>query len=387
MGAAHSVIPIAWRRGQALTVPMRPLALLLLLAAPALAHTSWKPATVELVVSGGEVTAELRLDLPALLVGKTPAAAQDAEMDAALALDAPLAAELARLATLWPSRLRLEVDGREVALRLVEGPDLASVRAEQQALKIGESYPLMQRVSLAGEWPAGARKFRLRADPLLGPVVLRARLEPGRMDFLQLPEGGDSGEIPLSGPPGGVLAAAGGFFARGFGHVLPDGWDHALFMLTLFLGAEGLRRALARSVAFTLGHTSTIALVWLGWVASPGPWIEPLIALSIALAAGAVALGRSVPGAAALGWALGFGLLHGLGFAAAADMPAGGGVSLLAALVGFNLGVEAAQLLVIVAAGLALAPFRGAAWHEARLRRPLAAVAALGGLALLASRL
>lgn len=357
------------------------------MAAPALAHTSWKPASVELVVSEGKVRAELRLDLPALLVGKTPAAAQDAEMDAALAQDAPLAAELARLVPLWPSRLRLEVDGREVPLRLAASPDLATVRAEQQALKIGESYPLMQRVVLEGDWPAGSARFRLRADPLLGPVVLRARLEPGRMDFLQLPEGGDSGEIPLSGPPGGLLASAGGFFARGFGHVLPDGWDHALFMLTLFLGAEGLRRALARSVAFTLGHTSTIAMVWMGWVGAPGPWIEPLIALSIAVAAGAVALGRAVPGKAALGWALGFGLLHGLGFAAAADMPEDGGLSLLAALLGFNFGVEAAQLVVIVAAGLALAPFRGTAWYETRLRRPLAAVAALGGLALLASRI
>lgn len=366
---------------------MRSLAWLILLAAPAMAHTSWKPASVELAVSGGKVVAELRLDLPALLVGKTPAVAQDAEMDAALAQDAPLAAELARLFPLWPSRLRLEVDGREVPLRAVSAPDLSSVRAEQQALKIGESHPLMQRVVLEGEWPAGARRIRLRADPLLGPVVLRARLEPGRLDFLQLPEGGDSGEIPLSGPPGGLLQTAGGFFARGFGHVLPDGWDHALFMLTLFLGAEGLRRALARSVAFTLGHTSTIALVWMGWIAPPGSWIEPLIALSIAVAAGAVALGRAVPGPAALVWAIGFGLLHGLGFAAAADMPEGGGLSLLAALLGFNFGVEAAQLAVIVAAGAALAPFRGAAWYEGRLRRPLAGVAALGGLALLASRI
>lgn len=366
---------------------MRLPALLLLLAVPAFAHTSWKPASVELVVSEGKVTADLRLDLPALLVGKTPSAAQDAEMDAALAHDQPLLVELRRLAPLWPSRLRLEVDGREVPLRLVAAPDLASVRAEQQALKIGESYPLMQRVLLEGDWPAGGDRFRLRADRLLGPVVLRARLEPGRMDFVQLPEGGDSGDISLSGPPRGVFATAGGFFARGFGHVLPDGWDHALFMLTLFLGAAGVRQALGRSVAFTLGHTSTLALVWAGWVAVPGGWIEPWIALSIALAAAVVALGRSVPGGAALVWALGFGLLHGLGFAAVADMPDGGGMSLLGALLGFNFGVEAAQLAVILVAAAALAPLRGFPWFETRVRRPLAALAAVGGLALLVSRI
>jgi hypothetical protein len=148
-----------------------------------------------------------------------------------------------------------------------------------------------------------------------------------------------------------------------------------------------MRQALARSVAFTLGHTSTIALVWLGWVSAPGSWIEPLIALSIALAAAAVALGRKVPGGAALAWALGFGLLHGLGFAAVAVMPEGGGLSLLAALLGFNFGVEAAQLAVMALAAAALAPLRGFAWFESRVRRPLAALAALGGLALLASRI
>jgi len=366
---------------------MRCLAVLFLAVAPLAAHTAWKPASAEVVVGEGRVTVELRLDLPALLVGKVPADAQDAEMDVALADDARLAEALGRLAGEWPSRIRIEADGRRLALRVVEAPEVARIRAEQARLKIGEAYPLMQLVRLEGPWPGDVRSLRVGADDVLGPVVLRLRPEPGRMDFIQLPAGGDSGEIELRGPPPGLLATAGGFFARGFGHVLPDGWDHALFMLTLFLGAQGVRQALARSVAFTLGHTSTIALVWLGWMAVPGAWIEPLIALSIAVAAGVVAAGRVVPGGAAMGWALGFGLLHGLGFAAVAEMPESGGVSVLGALLGFNFGVEAAQLAVILAAAAVLYPLRGFAWFEGRVRRPLAGLAAAGGLALLASRI
>jgi hypothetical protein len=49
--------------------------------------------------------------------------------------------------------------------------------------------------------------------------------------------------------------------------------------------------------------------------------------------------------------------------------------------------VEAAQLLLMLVAGLALAPFRERDWFEGRLRRPLAWLAALGGLLLLVSRL
>jgi len=366
---------------------MRLLATLLLSVASLAAHTSWKPASAEVGVGGGRVTVELRLDLPALLVGKVPADAQDAEMDAALADDARLAEALGRLAGEWPSRIRIEADGRPVPLRVVGAPDVAGLRAEQVRMKIGEAYPLMQLVRLEGPWPGDVRRLRVGADAVLGPVVLRLRPEPGRMDFIQLPAGGDSGEIELRGPPPGLLATAGGFFARGFGHVLPDGWDHALFMLTLFLGAGGMRQALARSVAFTLGHTSTIALVWLGWMAAPGAWIEPLIALSIAAAAAVVAAGRAVPGRTAMGWALGFGLLHGLGFAAVAAMPESGGMTVLGALLGFNLGVEAAQLAVMLATAAVLSPLRGFAWFEGRVRRPLAGMAAVGGLVLMVGRI
>jgi len=364
-----------------------PLALLFVATAQVAAHTSWKPASAEVVVAGDRVSVELRLDLPALLVGKTPAEAQDAEMDAALEDDARLEMSLAQLAGGWPGRVWVEVDGRRLGLRLVEAPSVAGIRAEQVRLKIGEAYPLMQTVRLEATWPADAARLAFGADALLGPVVLRLRPEPGRMDFIQLTAGGNTGEIGLGGPPPGSFETAGGFFARGFGHVLPDGWDHALFMLTLFLGATGFRQALGRSVAFTLGHTSTLALVWLGWMAVPGAWIEPLIALSITVAAATVALGRAVPVRAALTWALGFGFLHGLGFAAVADMPAGGGLSLAAALLGFNFGVEAAQLAVMLAAAATLAPFRGFVWYEDRVRRPLAGLAALGGVALLVSRI
>lgn len=361
--------------------------LLLLAAAWVSAHDSWKPASVEMTARDGKAELRLRLDLPALMAGKTPAEAKDEEMDAVLAEDARVARRLAELGPRWTSLLELEVDGRRLPLRLVSSPTLAEVRAEQVTQKIGQAYPLMMTAGMETDWPAEARRVRLRLDPLLGPPVLRLRLEPGRLDFLSVPAGEWSSEVLLSAPPPGFAATSAGFFGRGFGHVLPDGWDHALFMLALFLGAETARRALGRSLAFTLGHTATLALVWLGLVPVPGPWIEPLIAASIAAAAAAVALGRALHSGAALAWALGFGLLHGLGFAAVAELPEGGGPVVAAALLGFNFGVEAAQLAVMAAAAAILLPFRRRPWFESRLRRPLAWAVAAGGLALLASRL
>lgn len=370
-------------------LPMRrlPLLLGLLCWASLQAHTSWKPASVELIAGEDRATVTLRLDLPALLVAKTPAEAQDAEMDAVLREDGSLSKLLADESARWTQRLSLEIDGRDVPLRLIRSPKLEEVRAEQVALKIGEAYPLMMSVTLEAAWPADLQRVRLRLDPLLGPGVLRLRAEPGRIDLITLAAGEWSDAVVLSEPPMGFLGTAAEFFQRGFGHVIPDGWDHALFMLTLFLGAATMGSALARSVAFTLGHTATISFVWLGWLGAPGSWIEPLIAGSITLAALAAATRRVVPGRAALVWAMAFGLLHGLGFAAVADLPGNDGPVILGALAGFNFGVEAAQLLLMLVAGLALAPFRERDWFEGRLRRPLAWLAALGGLVLLVSRL
>ncbi len=150
------------------------------------------------------------------------------------------------------------------------------------------------------------------------------------------------------------------------------GADHVLFLLALLLpaplarrrdggwttrpGLAGTMREVLKVVtAFTLAHTVTLALSFVGWVLLPARMVETAIALSV-FAAAWNNLRPFLPGRA---WvmALGFGLVHGLGFAGALRNLALPTRARGLALASFNVGVELGQL-AIVAAVLPPAPPR-----------------------------
>jgi len=156
---------------------------------------------------------------------------------------------------------------------------------------------------------------------------------------------------------------AGGFLSSlrlGIEHIA-EGADHLLFLVLLLLPApllasagrwirrDDLRRASWRVVhvvtAFALGHSLTLVLGAVGLVQIDSRVVESLIAVSILASAGH-ALRPLVPGGETV-IAVGFGLVHGLAFAALIDQLGLGRGSLVVDLLGFNLGIEIAQLLVV----------------------------------------
>lgn len=147
----------------------------------------------------------------------------------------------------------------------------------------------------------------------------------------------------------------------GFRHVLPLGLDHAAFMIALFCLVGGLRKALMLSLIFTIAHGTTLALLVLG-VVQFGSWVELAIGLTIAWAGWEVWRGAKVrPWTVAVIFA--FGLLHGLGFGSVLQeqVAEAGTQKLLWPLVGFNLGVELAQISLICLCAVALRLF-GKGW-------------------------
>jgi hydrogenase/urease accessory protein HupE len=148
-----------------------------------------------------------------------------------------------------------------------------------------------------------------------------------------------------------VLDVARDYVRLGVEHIA-GGPDHLLFVFGLVLLANRLRRVVGTVSAFTLGHSVTLTLAVLGMVAFPGRPIEVAIAASVLVLAVELArrpltptLIRRHPWAMAVG----FGLLHGLGFAAAlreAGLPAG---DIPLALVSFNAGIELGQIAFVVA--------------------------------------
>jgi hypothetical protein len=192
--------------------------------------------------------------------------------------------------------------------------------------------------------------------------------------------------------PDGIV----GYIRLGLGHVL-SGADHLAFLLALALLAGTPWRAALAATGFTLGHSLTLGLTSVGWLHPDSRAVEALIGFTVVYAAWealagrvgtsrwvlalgvlatvalpfvAPALGAAPPpwpvyagvalfawctawlgGAAARGLpvmlAAAFGLVHGAGFAGGLielELPR---ERLLPALLGFNLGVEAAQLLAL----------------------------------------
>jgi hydrogenase/urease accessory protein HupE len=148
----------------------------------------------------------------------------------------------------------------------------------------------------------------------------------------------------------------------GVEHIL-TGIDHLLFVMSLLFLVGFRRRLLATVTSFTLAHSLTLAASALGALSLRPPPVEAAIALSIVLvsveALGArETLTRRWPAIVAFL----FGLVHGLGFAGALKEIGLPSQHLTIALVSFNLGVEAGQLLAIGAAFLLFLAIRRLRW-------------------------
>lgn len=139
-----------------------------------------------------------------------------------------------------------------------------------------------------------------------------------------------------------------GFLRHGLHHVA-SGYDHLLFLAALTLTAATWRRLLGIIGVFTLAHSLTVTLSAMGWLSLPSWIVEPVIAGSIVVVAlqNVLAPGH-VKGHGRLLVALGFGWVHGLGFAGGLAEALGGasGMQLAMPIIAFCLGVELAHLAV-----------------------------------------
>ncbi|WP_099023500.1 HupE/UreJ family protein [Mycolicibacterium palauense] len=142
---------------------------------------------------------------------------------------------------------------------------------------------------------------------------------------------------------------------------IAEGADHLLFLIMLLLPAPLLarrgrwvctnnpRRSTLRVVhvvtAFTVGHSATLALGAVGLVHLPSRLVESLIALSILVSA--VHAIKPIVRGGEVCIAAGFGLMHGLAFAALLGQLELGRDSLVGELLGFNVGIELTQLMIV----------------------------------------
>jgi hypothetical protein len=343
----------------------------LVIAGPISAHrlNEYLQATI-LSVEKDHVPLSMRL-VPGTAVAATVIAGIDSNSDGILSK-----AEQRAYAASVLRDLALTVDGNRLSLRLisVDFPKPAEIREGLGQIQI----------EFSAELPSGGANRRLVfenhhqskiAAYLVNCLVPRDKdihiISQNRnqlQSFYQL----DYVDAGAPSGPGSFLIAGGavrfwfhgfaGMFRLGMRHIA-EGTDHLLFLLALLLpapllvfgarwaGFAGVRHSLLQILkvvsAFTVGHSLTLALAAFGLVHVPVHPVEVLIAVSILVSA-AHAIYPLFPGREAAIAAF-FGLIHGLAFASTLGQLGLTQSERVVGILGFNLGIEAMQLVVVAA--------------------------------------
>lgn len=145
------------------------------------------------------------------------------------------------------------------------------------------------------------------------------------------------------------------YFTLGREHIADwQGIDHILFVMALCVRYQftDWRKLLALITAFTIGHSVTLALSVFNLVHFSTKWIEFLIAVTIVVTAISNVFVKKFVYKTKFPFiyfmALGFGLIHGLGFSNYLKSLLGKDENILVQLLAFNVGLEIGQLLIVV---------------------------------------
>ncbi len=167
------------------------------------------------------------------------------------------------------------------------------------------------------------------------------------------------------------------YFKLGVRHIVPDGFDHILFVISLCLLNTKIKTILWQASAFTVAHTITLALSMKGIIQLPADIVEPLIALSIMFVAiENILLSELKAWRVAIVFM--FGLVHGMGFARALNEIGLPRNKFFTSIFSFNVGVEIGQIIVITLMFLlVIIPFGKKPWYKKFIVYPLSGAIAL----------
>src|SRR5476649_498380 len=143
------------------------------------------------------------------------------------------------------------------------------------------------------------------------------------------------------------------YFGLGWHHIISLGaLDHQLFILALasVYTFKNIKQVLILVTAFTVGHSLTLALSVMDIIRFSSKWVEFLIPCTIFITALNNLIQIDKKGASAkinYYLALGFGLIHGMGFANAIRIMLAKDETIGMGLFGFNIGLEVGQITVV----------------------------------------
>lgn len=348
------------------------------LATPVFAHVFTITNVLAILKSDGTYQIDMIVDVDALALGVPPTTDSTLVMKALQELspdDQARAIQQARDTVL--NRTGIRFDNQKVSPQVTFPQHGTTLPDPKTPSLLG----ILAR--LEGTVPNGAAEFTFTASRAWAAVNLTI-LDQSALTGVRYPLGPGEESPPFRigiRPEGGSPQRVGIFryWNLGFEHIIPEGLDHVLFVLGLFLLSTRLTPLLWQVTAFTVAHSVTLALAIYGIVDLPSHIVEPLIALSIAcVAIENLATNELKPWRPAVVFL--FGLLHGMGFAGVLRELGLPREDFAEALVLFNIGVECGQLAVITLAFLVVGWFRNRPWFRKAVVIPASAIIAAIGL-------
>ena len=167
------------------------------------------------------------------------------------------------------------------------------------------------------------------------------------------------------------------YLKLGYTHILPEGFDHILFVVGLCLLSNKIKVILWQATAFTVAHSITLAMSMKSIIVAPSAVVEPIIALSILfVAVENLLLTELKPWRVLLVFM--FGLIHGMGFASSLNEIGLPRNKFLVSILSFNVGVELGQISVILAVFLLIVrPFGNIVNYRKKVVYPLSIIIGL----------
>lgn len=340
----------------------------------------------------GKFTLDLTFDLPPFVLKVTPQAATDDAMNAWLAGPThSLAASLEAAKSRFASELAVETDHGPADVSKIIFPTVQDLERYKDSVPVVK-LPVMLMLSLDGQLPVQAHSISLQFPKVLGVVVVTVTrpgqdpaslvVNPGEITMaVPLQLAGVAANPSTNPPPAepGRWSVARQYLLLGFKHIVPEGTDHILFVLGLFLLSCRIKPLLWQVTAFTVAHSITLGLAMYGIIRLPSSVVEPLIAASITfVAVENICTSQLKPWRPLV--VFGFGLIHGLGFSSVLLELGLPRQDFATALVSFNGGVELGQLAVITAAFLLVGWWRKQRWYRRGIVIPGSALIAATGI-------
>lgn len=244
------------------------------------------------------------------------------------------------------------------------------------------NIPRDTRITLHTTLPDNTTALQWQWSVAFGEVIVRANSDSIDLDYAALLSSGQRTDLIqfTEKSERSNWSVISNYIVVGFEHILPKGLDHILFVIGVFLLTPFWRPLAIQVTVFTIAHSITLAMAIIGLLSVSPAIVEPLIALSIVVICAENYFTNTLSK-----WRITtifvFGLIHGLGFASVLTAVGLDTQNFLMALLGFNIGVELGQLLIIAVCMFSVGMWFGKHdYYRKRFTKPASVIVGLIGL-------